>query len=85
MVGAKLANMRQGERTDVEPSANLPKVSQEQAAELVNVSTRSVTAAAKVEAEVCRSWCGLFISAPAAAGIHGCNEPLTFRGVLTLC
>ena len=40
--------MRQGERTDVQPSANLPKVSQAEAAALLNVSTRSVTAAKKV-------------------------------------
>lgn len=48
-VAAKLANMVQGERTDKEPSANLPKVSQTDAAALLNVSTRSVTAAAKVQ------------------------------------
>lgn len=52
-IAAKLANMRQGERTDLaaedgEPSANSPKVSQDQAAELLNVSTRSVTSAAAV-------------------------------------
>lgn len=49
MVAASLANMRQGERTDVEPSANLPKVSQSDAAQLLQVSTRAVTTAAKVE------------------------------------
>ena len=49
MVAASLANMRQGERTDVEPSANLQKVSQETAAELLQVSPRSVATAAKVE------------------------------------
>lgn len=47
-VAAKLANMAQGERTDIEPSANLQKVSQADAAKLLNVSTRSVAAAAKV-------------------------------------
>jgi hypothetical protein len=51
MIAAQLANMRQGERTDREPSATLPKVSQADAAEQLNVSTRSVTAAAKVKDE----------------------------------
>jgi hypothetical protein len=40
VVGGKIANMRQGERTDLELSANLPnvkRVSQAQAAELLNV------------------------------------------------
>lgn len=37
-----------GARTDLEPSANLPKVSQADAAELLNVSERSVADAAKV-------------------------------------
>lgn len=49
MVAAKIANMAQGERTDVQPSANLRKVSQERAAEMLNVSERSVTSAAKVK------------------------------------
>jgi len=49
MVAARLANSRQGERTDLsEPSANLRKVSQVEAAELVKVSPRSVTSAKKV-------------------------------------
>jgi ParB-like chromosome segregation protein Spo0J len=48
-VAAKLANMRQGERTDMEPSANLRKVSQTQAADMLNVSERSVTTAKKVQ------------------------------------
>jgi ParB-like chromosome segregation protein Spo0J len=47
-VAAKLANMAQGERTDIEPSANLQKVSQSEAAQLLNVSPRSVAAAKKV-------------------------------------
>lgn len=51
MVAAKLANMAQGERTDIEPSANLQKVSQSDAAKLLNVSTRTVAAAAKVKEE----------------------------------
>jgi ParB-like chromosome segregation protein Spo0J len=51
MVAASLANMKQGARTDLEPSASLPKVaevSQADAARMLDVSTRSVTAAAKV-------------------------------------
>jgi ParB-like chromosome segregation protein Spo0J len=51
LVASRLANMRQGERTDTEPSANLQKVSQATAAEMLNVSTRSVAAAAKVDEE----------------------------------
>jgi hypothetical protein len=50
MVATTLANMRQGERTDLEPSANLQKVSQEQAAALMNVSPR-IVADAKVIAD----------------------------------
>lgn len=48
IVGAKIANMCQGERTDVQPSANLQKVSQSQAAEMLNVSPRSVASAKSV-------------------------------------
>jgi len=48
MVAAKVANMSQGERTDIEPSANLQKVSQSQAADLLNVSPRSVATAKTV-------------------------------------
>ncbi|MEM6623099.1 MAG: ParB/RepB/Spo0J family partition protein [Pseudomonadota bacterium] len=48
MVAGRLANMRQGERTDLEPSANLPKVSTAGASAMLNVSDRSVTAARKV-------------------------------------
>lgn len=48
MVAHKLENMRQGERTDLEPSANLHKVSRSDAARLLNVSERSVANAAKV-------------------------------------
>jgi hypothetical protein len=48
VVAAKLANMRQGERTDREPSANLRKVSQVDAARMLSVSERTVTDAAKV-------------------------------------
>ncbi|CCJ07077.1 MT-A70 family methyltransferase [Methylocystis sp. SC2] len=48
MVAARLANMRQGARTDLRPSANLPEVSQPLAAQLTNVSERSVRSARKV-------------------------------------
>lgn len=51
MVAAKLANMEQGERTDLQPSANLQKVSRAEAAELLNVSERTVNAASKVKDE----------------------------------
>lgn len=50
MAAANLANMQQGERTDL-PSANLHKVSQARAAELLNVSVASVERAAKVQRE----------------------------------
>jgi hypothetical protein len=49
MVAAELATMKQGERTDLEPSANLQKVSRTDAAESLGVSVRSVAAAAKVK------------------------------------
>ncbi len=42
MIAARIANMRQGERTDIQPSATWQKVSQEQAAQQVGVSVRSV-------------------------------------------
>ena len=62
MVAAKLANMGQGHRTDIEPSANLQNVSQSHAAELLNVSTRTVATASKVRddapAEVVRAATG---------------------------
>ena len=48
LIASRLANMRQGERTDLQPSANLRKVSQAEAAERLNVSERSVTFAALV-------------------------------------
>jgi len=47
MVAADLANMRQGERTDL-PSANLPKVSQHQAAAMLSVGARSIRYAKEV-------------------------------------
>lgn len=51
MVAAKLANMQQGQRTDIQPSANLQNVSQSDAAEMLNVSTRTVAAASKIQDE----------------------------------
>ena len=48
MVGAKMANMRQGARTDLEPSANWREVSETEAAQLLNVGVRSVERAKKV-------------------------------------
>jgi N6-adenosine-specific RNA methylase IME4 len=48
MSAARLANMRQGERTDLAPSANLPKVSQVAAAEQLKVGDRTVRDAKKV-------------------------------------
>jgi hypothetical protein len=48
MAAARLANMRQGERTDLEPSANSQKVSQTQAAALMNVSARTLSDAKDV-------------------------------------
>ena len=41
-IAVKLATMRQGERTDRQPSENLPKVSQGQAAATMNVSERTM-------------------------------------------
>jgi N6-adenosine-specific RNA methylase IME4 len=51
MVAANLATMRQGERTDVEPSAKLQKVDQKNAAERLSVSPRTVADAVKVRNE----------------------------------
>ena len=49
MVAAKVANMRKGERTDLEPSSNLSNVvSQGKAAEMLNVSRTSVQTAKAV-------------------------------------
>jgi hypothetical protein len=50
-IAAEFANMCQGERTDLEPSDNCPKVSQERAGELFNVSSKSVGRAKKVKAK----------------------------------
>ena len=46
-----VSTMQQGERVDLEPSGNFPKVSQSEAADLLNVSTRAVTRAATVRNE----------------------------------
>lgn len=43
--------MRQGERTDIEPSANLRKVGLAEAAKMMNVSTRLVETASMVKRE----------------------------------
>jgi N6-adenosine-specific RNA methylase IME4 len=51
MVAANLATMRQGERTDVEPSAKLQKVAQADAARRLSVSPRTVADAVKVKKE----------------------------------
>ena len=51
MVAADIANMNQGERTDLEPSANLQKVSVADAAKMLNVSDRSVATAKQVQGE----------------------------------
>jgi hypothetical protein len=50
MVAARLANMTSGARTDLEPSANLPEAtSAAEAADMLNVSERSVRTAKKVQ------------------------------------
>ena len=49
MAAAKLANMRQGERTDLsKPSANLPKVDQAEAAKTLSISERALRHARRV-------------------------------------
>ena len=45
VVAAKLATMRQGARTDLEPRANLPEVSSKKAAQMFNISERLVKTA----------------------------------------
>jgi N6-adenosine-specific RNA methylase IME4 len=42
MIAATLANMAQGARTDLQPSAKLPKVSQQEAARRLEISGRSL-------------------------------------------
>lgn len=49
MIAARRANMRQGARTDLQPSANLPEVSQEEAAKRYHVSERSVRHASALQ------------------------------------
>lgn len=50
IVAAKLANMKQGKRTDLQPSANLPKViSQPEAAKMLNVSERMIRIVKTIE------------------------------------
>lgn len=50
MVAARLANVRQGERTDLaEPSANLPKVDQPTAAKTLSISERALRHARRVQ------------------------------------
>jgi N6-adenosine-specific RNA methylase IME4 len=52
MVAARLATMRQGERTDLaaaEPSANLPKVDQPTAAKTLSISERALRHARRVQ------------------------------------
>ena len=51
MIAAKIADMKSGTRTDLEPSANLQKVSRAEAAEKLNVSERSVNTAKKVQSQ----------------------------------
>jgi ParB-like chromosome segregation protein Spo0J len=53
MIAARIADMRQGERTDIQPSPNLGKVkvSTDAAAKLLNVATGSVDSAKKVIAK----------------------------------
>jgi N6-adenosine-specific RNA methylase IME4 len=48
LIAAKLANMAQGARTDLQPSANSHEVSLEKAADMLNVSRRSVANAVAV-------------------------------------
>lgn len=51
MIAEDLVNTRQGERTDLELSVNLPKVTQKAAAEKMKVSEKSVRNAKKVKEE----------------------------------
>ena len=52
VIAAKMANMKQGARTDLQPSANLPKViSQPEAAKMFNVSERTIRSIKAVERE----------------------------------
>jgi N6-adenosine-specific RNA methylase IME4 len=51
LIARRLATMRQGSRTDLQHSANLPEVSQDKAAEMMNVSPRTVRTVTAVERE----------------------------------
>ena len=72
MIAAKLANMRQGERTDL--GSIDPKLSLEQAAELLNVGRKTVVRVKAVEREARRfggpGWPGGLerLSAPQVGG-----------------
>ena len=48
-IAADIANMRQGERTDLEPCSNSGKVTQSEAAKTMRVSRNSVQAAVKIK------------------------------------
>jgi len=85
MVAARLTKMRQGERNDLEPCLNSGKVSQSDAAEMLNVPRDTVQKAARVieEAqpdiiELCDA--GL-MTADAAASIAG--APVEFQQKVT--
>jgi hypothetical protein len=81
MVAAKLANMRQGARTDVRPRVNLPEVSNAQAAETLNISESLVKHAKKVQAEaqpeVIKAVEGGHMAVSAAAKLA--NEPVAVQ------
>ena len=76
--------MRQGARTDLEPNANLPEVSTSAAAELLNVSERSVIRARKVKengtTELLEAVKGGEIAVSDAAGIVNEDEDTHARG-----
>jgi hypothetical protein len=79
MIAATIANMRQGARTDLAPSASLPEVSQAAAAELMNVSERSVRNARTVRDNGLQQVVAAVeqgrISVSAAAQFTRVNEP----------
>jgi len=81
MVGAKLANIKDGEFAGNQhvASANLPTphISQSDAAEMLNVSTRMVTAATKVLAEAPEE-----VSHAVEAGTVSINRARSFRRFL---
>ena len=85
LIASRLANMRQGERTDLQPSANLRKVSQAEAAKRLNVSERSVTFAAFVEKEATPELIHAVgqgkIAVSAAAGLANASEALQREAV----